>query len=184
MKGLVFALLWVGACKTEPVHLRGMLDTQWESAVCGAFGRGNETGKDDDSAPLALRVTTSFDCNVSALGGVVTTMPVFLRGDRDYTATWCSARFGPVYVRAPVAPDTAVSIVEDPLLAALFRTAFVGVDPHRDYDLETDRAGVRLSAHQHRSNDGVELTLGVDGCKPSDVPEMRQVGAPLSFARR
>jgi hypothetical protein len=160
-----------------------MVDDHWLFMLCGPYGDEHRTWHDDDSVSAALRVTSLFDCNVSALDDSVNRMPVFVRGDRDYTATWCSARFGPVYIASPIAPDTAVSFVEDPLSAALFRTAFVGIDPRREYDLETDRAGVHISAHQHRSNDGVEVTLGVDGCKPSKVPDVRKIGAVLSFAR-
>ncbi len=183
MRNAALALVVIVGCKPDVVQLRDTVNFEWVYQLCGPNGPANQRIYDEDKAPAFMRVSVSFDCALQTLDGSASWTPVTLRGDRDSTATWCSARFGPVYVHGPVAPDTAVSIVEDPLLAALFRTAFVGIDPHRDYDLETDRAGVRLSAHQHRSNDGVELTLGVDGCKPSDVPEIRRIGAPLSFAR-
>jgi hypothetical protein len=180
MRIATFLVLLV-ACRADPRPLRFALSGHWEFELCGpAAGDGAIDHAD------AIGLARSSDCNMHTLDGKYTysgDVRLTTRGDRDPHTMWCGIEIGPGAVAGPIPPDNAVLLVEDPLLAARLRTAFIGIDPRNDYDLETTREGVHLSAHQHQSATGVvTVALGVDACSPSEAPEIRRVGGPLRFA--
>ncbi|HEY3803645.1 MAG TPA: hypothetical protein VGL61_13610 [Kofleriaceae bacterium] len=171
-------LLLVVACHDSgPRSLWSVpFDHRWQEAVC-APGTASDPQYSDEGAQQSVGLTKSFRCRLELIDSRRSDyVRVHVRGDRDPSSMWCAMHIGPGVIDGPVSPDSAIAIVEDPLLAARLRTAFIGVDPRREYDLETTREGVHLSAHQHRSGAGVTLELGVDACQPSSEPETRRVG--------
>jgi len=187
MRTIVLASLFaVAACSST--HTRNLKDDysdKWVDDLCRPATIIDDRMRGDGSLPRDIGLLWWFQCELTTIdhrsSGIV---PILVQGDRMPHTADCAIQIGPTRVTGPLAPDLAVSWIDDPLLAARLRSVFGGIDPRRAYDVEATREGIHIMAIQDQAYGGAVVQLSVDGCaRVDDVePEVRKVGDPVTYA--